>query len=157
MNTELNHPTPIEILLVEDNPGDVQLIWEALEEAKVRNRIIHAENGEIAIEILVEGLKGTPRKLPDLVLLDLNLPRIPGREVLKFIKLDPVLRRIPVVILSSSQAEEDIAKSYEYHANCYIIKPIDLDRFIEVVNAIDDFWLSIVRLPVIRKSDSPNK
>jgi chemotaxis family two-component system response regulator Rcp1 len=147
MNTDEKKPTPVEILLVEDNPGDVQLMMEALEDAKVNNRVVHVEDGEIAIQTLLKGKEKQPPDLPDLVLLDLNLPRVHGKEVLKFIKDDHVLKSIPVVILTSSQAEEDIAKSYEYHANCYIIKPIDLDRFMKVVNTIDDFWLSVVKLP----------
>lgn len=147
MNTDEKQPTPVEILLVEDNPGDVQLMMEALEDAKVNNRVIHAEDGEVAIQTLLKGREKQPPDLPDLVLLDLNLPRVHGKEVLKFIKDDEILKSIPVVILTSSQAEEDIARSYEYHANCYIIKPIDLDRFMKVVNTIDDFWLSVVKLP----------
>jgi len=147
MNTDEKQPTPVEILLVEDNPGDVQLMMEALEDAKVNNRVIHAEDGEVAIQTLLKGREKQPPDLPDLVLLDLNLPRVHGKEVLKFIKDDEILKSIPVVILTSSQAEEDIARSYEYHANCYIIKPIDLDRFMRVVNTIDDFWLSVVKLP----------
>ncbi len=135
--------TPIEILLVEDNPADVRLTQEALREGKVRNNLSIARDGEEALAFLRR--EGTPR--PDLILLDLNLPRRDGREVLKEIKSDPALRTIPVVVLTTSEAEADILKSYALHANCYITKPVDLDQFITVVKSIDDFWLTIVRLP----------
>jgi CheY-like chemotaxis protein len=135
--------TPIEILLVEDNAADVRLTREALREGKVRNNLRVARDGEEALDILRR--EGEPR--PDLILLDLNLPRRDGREVLKEIKSDPALMTIPVVVLTTSAAEADIVKSYSLHANCYITKPVDLDQFITVVKSIDDFWLTIVKLP----------
>jgi len=134
---------PIEILLVEDNPADVRLTQEALREGKVKNNLSVARDGEEALAFLRR--EGTPR--PDLILLDLNLPRRDGRDVLKVIKNDDELKRIPVVVLTTSAAEADILKSYDLHANCYITKPVDLDQFITVVKSIDDFWLTIVRLP----------
>ena len=139
--------TPIEILLVEDNPGDVDLAREALETGKVRNTLNVVGDGEAALAFLRrQGLYAdAPR--PGLVLLDLNLPRKDGREVLSEIKTDPHLRRIPVVILTSSKAEEDILKTYDLHANCFITKPIDLHQFIKVVQAIEEFWFTIVKLP----------
>ncbi len=134
---------PIEILLVEDNPGDVKLTQMALHSAKVTNNLHVANNGKEALDFLFAGTEIRP----DIVLLDLNLPLIDGREVLKKIKEDEQLKRIPVVILSSSKAEEDIIKSYDLHANCYITKPIDLDQFLNVIKSIEDFWLTIVKLP----------
>ena len=138
---------PIEILLVEDNPGDVRLTIEALKEGKVRNRLSVARDGVEALAFLRrEGPHATAAR-PDLILLDLNLPRLDGREVLAEIKVDARLRRIPVVVLTTSKAEEDILRTYDLHANCYINKPVDLEQFISVVRSIDDFWLSVVRLP----------
>ena len=138
---------PIEILLVEDNEGDARLAQEALKDAKVANNLAWVRDGVEALAYLRgEGeRRGTVR--PDVVLLDLNLPRKDGREVLAEIKQDEDLRRIPVVILTVSEAEEDIVKSYDLHANCYIRKPLDLDRFMQVVKGIEDFWLTIVKLP----------
>ena len=137
----------VDILLVEDNPGDVRLTMEALREGKVRNNLMVARDGVEALAMLRrEGPHGgAPR--PDLILLDLNLPKKDGREVLAEIKSDPQLKTIPVVVLTTSKAEEDILKTYELHANCYITKPVDLEQFISVVRSIDDFWLSIVKLP----------
>ena len=135
--------TPIEILLVEDNAADVRLTREALREGKVRNNLSVARDGEEALAFLRRD--GEVR--PDLILLDLNLPRRDGREVLKEIKNDPLLKTIPVVVLTTSAAEADIVKSYSLHANCYITKPVDLEQFITVVKSIDDFWLTIVKLP----------
>ncbi len=139
--------TPIEILLVEDNPGDVDLTLEALENSKIRNKVHVAGDGEEAMAFLrgIGKYAGSPR--PDLILLDLNLPKKDGREVLTEIKTADDLKRIPVVILTSSQAEEDILRSYNLHCNCYITKPIDLQQFVHVVKTIEDFWLTIVRLP----------
>jgi len=138
---------PIEILLVEDNPGDVRLTQEAFKEGKVSNKLSVAKDGVEALAFLRrEGeYAGVPR--PDVILLDLNLPRKDGREVLAEIKEDDDLRRIPVVVLTTSQAEQDILKTYNLHANCYITKPVDLERFITVVKSIETFWLSVVKLP----------
>jgi len=137
----------IEILLVEDNPGDVRLTREALKEAKVRNSLSVVADGVEAMAFLRrEGIySAAPR--PDIVLLDLNLPRKDGRQVLTEVKADPDLRRIPVVILTTSKAEEDILKTYDLHANCFITKPVDFDQFVKVVQSIEHFWLSIVTLP----------
>jgi CheY-like chemotaxis protein len=139
--------TPIEILLVEDNAGDVRLTREALKEAKVANRLHVAEDGVKAIDFLHRRGSYATAPCPDLVLLDLNLPKKDGREVLAEIKADPVLRRIPVVVLTTSRAEEDILRAYDLYANCYITKPIDFKQFMIVVRSIEDFWLTIVRLP----------
>ncbi len=138
---------PIEILLVEDNPGDVRLTEEALTESKVRNTLHVARDGVEAIEFLRgrDGNGGGHK--PDIILLDLNLPRMNGREVLATIKADPELRRIPVVVLTTSRAEQDILETYDLHANCYIVKPVGLDEFITIVRSVEDFWLSIVRMP----------
>ncbi len=138
---------PIEILLVEDNAGDVRLTEEALREGKVRNNLHVARDGVEAIEFLRRQGKFAAAPRPDLVLLDLNLPRRDGREVLAEIKEDPDLRTIPVVVLTTSSAERDILRSYSLHANCYITKPVDLDQFVKVVRSIDEFWLTVVRLP----------
>jgi CheY-like chemotaxis protein len=137
----------IDILLVEDNPGDVRLAQEALKESKVKNRLYIVDDGVEAMAFLRQQGKyaGAPR--PDLVLLDLNLPRKSGREVLAEIKTDETLKRIPVVILTVSKAEEDIIKCYDYHANCYITKPLDFNQFMEVTKSIEEFWLTIVKLP----------
>jgi len=137
----------IEILLVEDNPGDVRLTQEALKENKIRNNLHVAKDGIEAMKFLrqINGFKNAPR--PDLVLLDLNLPKKDGREVLAEIKTDEKLRAIPVVILTTSDAEDDVARAYQMYANCYVRKPIDLNRFIDVVKVIENFWLSIVELP----------
>jgi len=138
---------PIEILLVEDNPGDVRLAREALKEAKLLNRLFAVSDGEEALAFLRREGRYAGAVRPDLIFLDLNLPKKDGREVLAEIKSDPDLRRIPVVVLTSSGAEEDILKTYNLHANCYVSKPVDLERFITVVKSIEDFWVSIVRLP----------
>jgi CheY-like chemotaxis protein len=137
----------IEILLVEDNPGDVRLTREALKEGRVLNNLHVASDGVVALEYLRREGKYASAPIPDLVLLDLNLPRMDGREVLAVIKNDPALRRIPVVILTTSRAEEDILNTYDLHANCYITKPVDLDQFMTVVKSIEDFWFNIVKLP----------
>ena len=143
---------PIEILLVEDNPGDVRLIREALRDAKLLIRLRVAGDGVEALASLRQERDAAPR--PDLILLDLNLPRKDGRKVLEEIKQDPDLWRIPVVILTTSQAEQDIATSYDLHANCYISKPVDLDQFMHIVHSIQDFWLTIVKLPASGASDA---
>jgi CheY-like chemotaxis protein len=138
---------PIEILLVEDNAGDARLAREALREAKVRNNLTWLSDGEEALAFLRRQGKYSHAPRPDLILLDLNLPRKDGREVLTEIKSDDNFKRIPVVILTTSQAEEDILKAYHLNANCYIPKPVDLERFLTVVKTIEDFWLTIVKLP----------
>ncbi len=138
---------PVDILLVEDNPGDVRLTEEALKEGKVLNKLHIARDGVEAMAFLRRQDKYADAVRPDLILLDLNLPKKDGREVLAEIKTDEGLKRIPVVILTTSGAEEDIIKTYDYHANCYITKPIDLDQLINVVKSIEDFWLSLVKLP----------
>jgi len=138
---------PIEILLVEDNPGDVRLTREALKEGKVLNHLSVAQDGIEAMAFLRREGKYARKIHPDIILLDLNLPKKDGREVLAEIKQDPNLLRIPVVILTTSKAEEDIIKTYDLHANCFITKPVDLDQFITVVQSIEDFWFTIVKLP----------
>jgi len=138
---------PIEILLVEDNPGDVRLTQEAFRDSKIRNKLHVVGDGVEAMAFLRRGGKYAEVPRPDLILLDLNLPKKDGREVLAEIKTQEDLRRIPVVILTISKAEEDILKSYDLHANCYITKPVDLEQFIKVVKTIEDFWLTIVKLP----------
>jgi chemotaxis family two-component system response regulator Rcp1 len=138
---------PVEILMVEDNPGDVRLTVEALKEAKVRVNLSVVEDGREALAFLRHEGKHTAAPRPDLILLDLNLPKVDGRDVLEKMKSDPDLGRIPVVILTTSQAEEDILKTYDLHANCYVTKPVDLDQFVKVVKSIETFWLTIVRLP----------
>lgn len=140
-------PRLIEILLVEDNPGDARLTIEAMREGKLRNRLHHAKDGVEAMAFLKREGEHKNAPLPDLMLLDLNLPRKDGREVLAEMKQDPRLRLIPVVVLTTSEADRDILKSYELHANCYITKPVDLDKFIEIVRAIESFWLTVVTLP----------
>jgi CheY-like chemotaxis protein len=137
----------IEILLVEDNPGDVELVREALGEGKINNQLHVAADGVQAMQYLKGEGSHSGAACPDLVLLDLNLPKKNGREVLQEIKSDPELKFIPVVVLTSSKAEEDILKSYNLHANCYVTKPVDLDQFLRVVRSIEDFWLSVVKLP----------
>jgi chemotaxis family two-component system response regulator Rcp1 len=138
---------PIEILLVEDNPGDVRLTIEALREGKLANNLRVARDGAEALQYLRREGPFAGAVRPDLILLDLNLPKRDGREVLGEIKQDPDLRRIPVVILTTSQAEQDIVQSYDLYANCYITKPVDLDNFVRVVRSIDSFWLTVVQLP----------
>src|SRR5581483_1210384 len=138
---------PIEILLVEDSPADVELTIEALHDVKVRNTLSVVADGIAALAFLRREGVYADAPHPDLVLLDLNLPRKDGRAVLAEIKADPALRRIPVVILTTSEAEQDVLKSYDLHANCYVTKPVDLEQFIKVVRSINDFWLQIVRLP----------
>ena len=144
---EQERTTPVEILLVEDNPGDVRLTQEALKESKVINNLSVAEDGVEALAFLKREGKYADSPRPDLLLLDLNLPKKDGRELLEEIKADENLKRIPVVVLTTSKAEEDIIRMYDQHANCYITKPIDFDQFINVVKSIQDFWLAIVKLP----------
>jgi len=138
---------PIEVLLVEDSPGDVRLTREAFKDAKVHINLHVASDGAAAMAFLErQGEHGNAPR-PDLILLDLNLPKKDGREVLEEIKGSPTLKSIPVVILTTSASEKDILQSYQFHANCYITKPVDLDGFLEVVKSIDNFWLSVVKLP----------
>ena len=138
---------PIEILLVEDNPGDVRLTQEVLRDGKMNNNLYVAKDGVDAVTFLRREGAYTDAPVPDMILLDLNLPKKDGREVLAEIKADPLLKRIPVVVLTTSKAEQDIHKAYDLHANCYITKPVDLDQFIRVVTSIENFWLTIVKLP----------
>jgi CheY-like chemotaxis protein len=138
---------PIEVLLVEDNPGDARLTVEALKEGKIRNNLHHAKDGVEAMAFLRREAGHENAPTPDIILLDLNLPRKDGREVLAELKEDERLRSIPVVVLTTSEAEQDILRTYQLHANCYITKPVDLDKFIGIVRAIENFWLAIVKLP----------
>ena len=143
------HGIPVEILLVEDNPADIRLTIEALKEGKITNRLSVARDGVEALEFLHRQGAFAEAPRPDLILLDLNLPKIDGREVLAALKGDASLKRIPVVVLTTSKAEEDIFKSYNLHANCYITKPVDLEQFLKVLKTLEDFWLTIVSLPAI--------
>jgi CheY-like chemotaxis protein len=138
---------PVEILLVEDNPGDVRLTQEVFKEGRLSNNLYAVGDGVEAMAFLRRQAKYADAVRPDIILLDLNLPKKDGREVLAEIKKDDDLKRIPVVVLTTSRAEQDILKAYDLHANCYISKPVDLDEFIKVVRTIEDFWLQIVRLP----------
>jgi CheY-like chemotaxis protein len=138
---------PIQILLVEDNPGDARLASEALKDGKVSNNLYHVTDGVEAMAFMRREGEYASAPRPDLILLDLNLPRKDGREVLSEIKEDPELRLVPVVVMTTSAAERDLIKSYELHANAYVVKPMDLDQFIEVVQAIENFWFTVVKLP----------
>jgi two-component system, chemotaxis family, response regulator Rcp1 len=142
-----SHLNLIDILVVEDNPGDARLIKEVLNDNKVFNSLFIVKDGVEAMDFLHLKGKYSQSPRPDLIILDLNLPRKDGREVLAEIKADEDLRRIPVVIMTISQAEEDVFKSYNLHANCYITKPIDLNQFIKVIKSIENFWFSVVKLP----------
>ena len=146
MNTN-SMGSPVEILLVEDSPGDARLAREGLSECKIRNKLHIVDDGVKAMAFLRRQGEYAKSPRPDLILLDLNLPRKDGREVLREIKEDESLKLIPVVILTTSKAEEDIIKSYSLHANCYVTKPLGLQQFLDVVRSIEDFWFSIVRLP----------
>ena len=137
----------IQVLLVEDNPGDVRLTKEALKEGKMLNRVTVVGDGVEALSFLRRQGKYADAGQPDLILLDLNLPKKDGRQVLAEIKADPGLKRIPVVVLTTSSAEEDILKTYDLHANCYVTKPMDLEQFMRVVKSIEDFWVTVVKLP----------
>lgn len=138
---------PIEVLLVEDNPGDVRLTQEALKEGRIMNHLNVVQDGVEAMDFLTRRGKYENSPRPDLILLDLNLPKKDGGEVLQEIKNDPELRRIPVMVLTTSSAEKDMQKAYDLHANCYITKPVDLNQFLEVVRSIEHFWFHIVTLP----------
>ena len=138
---------PAEILLVEDNPGDVRLTREALKEAQIKSRLHVVSDGVEALDFLRRRGAHARAPAPDIILLDLNLPRLDGKEVLAEIKADPMLRRIPTIVLSTSRADEDVAQAYDLHANCYVSKPIDMDEFIETIKQIDGFWLATVTRP----------
>jgi chemotaxis family two-component system response regulator Rcp1 len=137
----------IHILVVEDNPGDARLILEALKQTNARNRLSHVLNGVQAIQFLRRGGDHTLATRPDLVLLDLNLPGKDGREVLAEIKADAILRSIPVIVLTTSQADDDIQRSYDMNANCYVTKPVDLGEFTKVIRCVDEFWRTTAKLP----------
>jgi len=137
----------IELLIVDDNQADVRLMAEALKDARVQSRLTIARDGAEALAVLRREGSYSRVKYPDLVLLDLNLPKIDGREVLAEIKADSALKRIPVVVFTTSSAEDDIIQTYNLHANCYITKPVDLEQFVRMVRAIEDFWFTIVKLP----------
>lgn len=137
----------IEILLVEDNQGDVVLTLEALEEGKIKNNVAVVKDGQEAIKYLTRSAPFENVRPPDLILLDINLPKIDGKEVLGFIKSTPNLKKIPVVMLTTSSSEKDVLDAYEANANCYITKPVDINKFFEVVKGIEDFWIKIVKLP----------
>ena len=151
----VDRPDPIEVLLVEDDPGDVLLIREAFEDNKVANRLHVVSDGVEALDFMRQAGEHADAPRPDLVLLDLNLPRKDGREVLAEVKNDDALRTIPVVVLTTSQAEEDVLRSYDLHANAYVTKPVDFDRFIGVVRQIDQFFVSVVKLPNHRATPRP--
>lgn len=143
----MKYGKPIDILLAEDNPGDVDLTKEAFEEAKVANNLYVVEDGEDAIAFLNKEKQHKDKPTPDVILLDLNLPKKSGHEVLGYIKDHQDLKRIPVIILTSSQADTDVLKSYNLHANSFVTKPVDLEKFLDVVRTVEDFWLRIVKLP----------
>jgi chemotaxis family two-component system response regulator Rcp1 len=147
LRVQASNTGPIEILMVEDNPRDVRLAEEALKDSKIKNNLYHVEDGVSAMRFLNREAEYTHAPHPDLVLLDLNLPRKDGREVLAEIKGDPRLRLIPVVVMTTSEAERDLVRTYDLHANAYVVKPIDLEQFVAVVRGIKDFWFTIVKLP----------
>ncbi len=147
MSSDERKERPIEILLVEDNPGDARLTQEAMRAAKLSNNLHIVEDGVEAMEFLRRQGRFGDAPRPDLILLDLNLPRMDGREVLAEVKSDPDLRRIPVVVLTTSRAEEDVIRAYDLHANCYVTKPVDLAQFMKIVAQIDEFWVKVVTLP----------
>lgn len=147
MNTDYRNLQPIEILLVEDNPGDVELTREALDAAKVSNTLHVVDDGAEALDFLFRRGRFVDAPRPDIILLDLNLPKKDGRQVLSEIKAEPSLSQIPVVVLTTSQADEDIIRAYQLHANCYVTKPVDFNRFMHIVSTIEEFWLTVVKLP----------
>jgi len=151
------HGEPITILLVEDNPADTRLIREAMKEVKIYNRLYQVPDGVEAMAFLRKQGEYAKMPRPDLILLDLNMPRKDGRQTLKEIKEDPELQRMPVVVLTVSDAEEDIINSYNLHANCFVTKPLDLDEFSKVVRGIENFWFEIVKLPPNGKSHTDKK
>jgi CheY-like chemotaxis protein len=142
-----NEGDPIEILLAEDNPGDVRLTEKALDHGNIINNLHVVKNGVEALQFLRQEGEFSDKPRPDLVLLDLNMPKKDGREVMEEMKGDPSLRRIPVVVLTSSEAEEDVVRSYELNANAYLTKPVDFDGFVDIVKRIEDFWFSVVKMP----------
>jgi CheY-like chemotaxis protein len=143
----MSNSKPVDILMVDDSPEDVELTMEALKAGKVRNNLYVAKDGVEAMAFLRREGKYAETPSPDIILLDLNLPRKNGREVLAEVKSDEDLRRIPVVVLTASKSDEDILAAYDLHVNCYITKPVHFDQFVKVVNSIDEFWFSIVKLP----------
>jgi CheY-like chemotaxis protein len=145
--TDIDFSSPVDILLVEDDPGDVLMTREALADAKMANELHVVNNGEDALAFLFQEGEYADAPRPGLILLDLNLPRVDGREVLARIKADELLRRIPVVVLTTSEAEDDILRSYDLHANAYVTKPVDFEAFVRVVRQVDDFYINVVRLP----------
>ena len=145
--TLANNTRPVEILLVEDNPGDVRLTQEVFKETNLLNRLNVVRDGVDAMAFLRREGQYSSSTRPDIVLLDLNLPRKSGREVLEEVKSDPALRSIPIVVLTTSRAEQDVLGAYQRHANCYITKPVDLEQFIGVIKSIEHFWLTLVELP----------
>ena len=145
--SELTAARPVEILLVEDNPGDVLLTQEAFKRAKIRNNLVVAPDGDVALKILNKEDGYEDAKTPDLILLDLNLPKVNGKEVLEQVKTSDRLKRIPIVVLSSSKAEQDINQSYDLHANSYVTKPINIQKLATIVQSIESFWFSVVQLP----------
>ena len=149
MERPIPNSEPVRILLVEDNPGDARLAVEALKDSKVRNDLHHVKDGVEAMAFLRREEPYADAPTPDLILLDLNMPRKDGREVLAEMKDDPETRHVPVVVLTTSAAERDLVKTYDLHANAYVVKPLDLDQFIEVVQAIENFWFTVVKLPQV--------
>ena len=147
MQTQPKYLEPIDILLIEDNPGDVRLTQEALRDGKVINKLTVVSDGVQALDFLRQKGRYAGATRPDVIFLDLNLPRKDGREVLAEIKDDPDLKRIPVVVITSSKSEEDVLRSYNLHANCYVTKPMDFEKFVSVVKSVKDFWMGIVKLP----------
>jgi len=147
MQTQAKYVEPVHILLIEDNPGDVRLLQETLRDGKVINQLAAVSDGVEALDFLRRKGRFADAVRPDVILLDLNLPRKDGREVLAEIKGDPELKRIPVVVITSSKSEEDVLRSYNLHANCYVTKPVDFGQFVAVAKSIEDFWMGIVKLP----------
>ena len=145
--TNAQDSRPIDILMVEDSIDDIEITIEALKSTKISNNLVSVRDGIEAMALLRREGEFADAVRPDLILLDLNMPRMDGRQVLEQIKSDPDLQKIPVVVLTTSEAEEDVLKAYELHANCYITKPVGIDQFIKVVKSIEDFWFSVVRLP----------
>ena len=151
------HRPHFEILMVEDNPGDIVLTQEAFREGRLAHRLSVVEDGEEALRFLRKQGRYQDAPRPDLMLLDLNIPKKDGRELLAEVKNDPSLRHIPVIVLTTSDAEQDVWRAYKLHANCYLTKPLDLDDFLEKIRSIEEFWLTIVRLPTsTRRDDPPN-